>query len=150
MSGLHGVETIELTTGTVAVQTISTAVIGLVGTAPDASGGVCASGTAGSWLLGTALDFTAKQEGRVGNKISVVAVAATEQNAQTVASLKGTTLTITLGTDEHSQVNATADRVTEVVNALGDSPVTAAVSTLNAGSAENNVVSPFSLTLSGG
>ncbi|MCQ5796648.1 phage tail protein, partial [Escherichia coli] len=32
MSGLHGVETIELTTGTVAVQTISTAVIGLVGT----------------------------------------------------------------------------------------------------------------------
>ncbi|MCK3302855.1 phage tail protein, partial [Escherichia coli] len=54
MSGLHGVETIELTTGTVAVQTISTAVIGLVGTAPDASGGVCASGTAGSWLLGTA------------------------------------------------------------------------------------------------
>lgn len=52
MSGLHGVETIELTTGTVAVQTISTAVIGLVGTAPDTSGGVCASVTAGSWLLG--------------------------------------------------------------------------------------------------
>ncbi|ELO5000694.1 phage tail sheath subtilisin-like domain-containing protein [Escherichia coli] len=150
MSGLHGVETIELTTGTVAVQTISTAVIGLVGTAPDASGGVCASGTAGSWLLGTALDFTAKQEGRVGNKISVVAVAATEQNAQTAASLKGTILTITLGTDEHSQVNATVDRVTEVVNALGDSPVTAAASTLNAGGAENKVVSPFSLTLSGG
>ncbi len=150
MSGLHGVETIELTTGTVAVQTISTAVIGLVGTAPDASGGVCASGTAGSWLLGTALDFTAKQEGRVGNKISVVAVAATEQSAQTTASLEGATVTITLGTDEHSQVNATADRVTEAVNALGDSPVTAAVSPLNAGGAENNVVSPFSLTLSGG
>ncbi len=80
-------------------------------------------------LLGTALDFTAKLEGRVGNKISVVAVAATEQNAQTVASLEGTTLTITLGTDEHSQVNATVDCVTEAVNALGDSPVTAAVST---------------------
>lgn len=150
MSGLHGVETIELTTGTVAVQTISTAVIGLVGTAPDASGGACASGTAGSWLLGTALDFTAKQEGRGGNMISVVAVAATEQSAQTAASLEGSTLTITLGTDEHSQVNATVDRVAEVVNALGDSPVTAAVSTLNAGGAENNVVSPFSLTLSGG
>ncbi|STL15645.1 major tail sheath protein [Escherichia coli] len=37
-----------------------------------------------------------------------------------------------------------------MVNALGDSPVTAAVSTLNAGGAENNEVSPFSLTLSGG
>ncbi|EHK5654351.1 phage tail protein, partial [Escherichia coli] len=98
----------------------------------------------------TALDFTAKLEGRAGNKISVVAVAATEQNAQTVASLEGTTLTITLGTDEHSQVNATVDCVTEAVNALGDSPVTAAVSSLNAGGAENNVVSPFSLTLSGG
>ena len=38
MSQLHGVETIELTSGTVAVTTIQTAIIGLVGTAPDASG----------------------------------------------------------------------------------------------------------------
>ena len=44
MSQLHGVETIELTSGTVAVTTIQTAIIGLVGTAPDASGGTAASG----------------------------------------------------------------------------------------------------------
>lgn len=34
MANLHGVETIELTSGTVAVTTIQTAIIGLVGTAP--------------------------------------------------------------------------------------------------------------------
>lgn len=39
MANLHGVETIELTSGTVAVTTIQTAIIGLVGTAPDASAG---------------------------------------------------------------------------------------------------------------
>ena len=44
MSQLHGVETIELTSGTVAVTTIQTAIIGRVGTAPDASGGTAASG----------------------------------------------------------------------------------------------------------
>jgi phage tail sheath protein FI len=40
MANLHGVETIELTSGTVAVMTIQTAIIGLVGTAPDASAGI--------------------------------------------------------------------------------------------------------------
>ena len=39
MAQLHGVETIELTSGTVAVTTVRTAIIGLVGTAPDASEG---------------------------------------------------------------------------------------------------------------
>ncbi len=34
MGQLHGVETIELTAGTVAVTTIETAIIGVVGTAP--------------------------------------------------------------------------------------------------------------------
>lgn len=150
MSGLHGVETIELTTGTVAVQTVSTAVIGLVGTAPDASGGVCASGTAGSWLLSSALDFTAKKAGRSGNEISVVANGSTQQNAETTAALEGNTLTITLGTDEHGETNATASRVKEVVNALEDSPVMADTSMLNADSVGEGVVSPFTLTLSGG
>jgi phage tail sheath protein FI len=52
MSNLHGVETIELTSGTVAVMTIQTAIIGLVGTAPDASAGIPAGGTVGhpSWI----------------------------------------------------------------------------------------------------
>ncbi|MGE2103584.1 hypothetical protein ACMFAW_03085 [Citrobacter koseri] len=58
MAQLHGVETIELTSGTVAVTTIQTAIIGLVGTAPDASDGTAASGSSGfgsredrSWVV---------------------------------------------------------------------------------------------------
>ena len=54
MSQLHGVETIELTSGTVAVTTIQTAIIGLVGTAPDASGGkMCIRDSCSSGLLGS-------------------------------------------------------------------------------------------------
>ncbi|UDV36791.1 hypothetical protein [Enterobacter hormaechei] len=64
MANLHGWKTIELTSGTVAVTTIQTAIIGLVGTAPDASAGVAASGTAGTPLLFNEMIFTAAASGR--------------------------------------------------------------------------------------
>lgn len=60
MGQLHGVETIELTAGTVAVTTIETAIIGVVGTAPQAAGAVAATLTAGTPLLDNELTFTAK------------------------------------------------------------------------------------------
>ena len=63
MANLHGVETIELTSGTVAVMTIQTAIIGLVGTAPDASAGIPAGGTVGTPILDNVVDFAATVKG---------------------------------------------------------------------------------------
>ncbi|MBZ4119819.1 phage tail protein, partial [Escherichia fergusonii] len=76
MSQLHGIETIELTSGTVAVTTIQTAIIGLVGTAPESSAGSAAAVTTGTPILDNVLNFTAKERGRAGNVIQVDAVAA--------------------------------------------------------------------------
>lgn len=75
MTRLHGVKTIEIDSGTLSVSTVSTAVIGLVGTAPDATGGVAASGRTGSALTENALVLSAKAAGAEGNAITVLAVA---------------------------------------------------------------------------
>lgn len=111
MSQLHGVETIELTSGTVAVTTIQTAIIGLVGTAPDASGGTAASGSSGTPILDNVIDFTATIKGREGNVINVAALAglpAAENPAAVVTSAswepESLTLKITLGCDEHAVI----------------------------------------------
>ncbi|EEJ2343769.1 phage tail protein, partial [Salmonella enterica subsp. enterica serovar Oslo] len=105
MSGLHGVETIELTSGTVAVETISTAVIGLVGTAPAAATATSSGGVVGSALLDNVLTFRAKTPGRTGNQLKVEAVPAVPdaQNpvaVPTSASYSGTTLSVVLGCDD--------------------------------------------------
>ncbi|HHR6407081.1 TPA: phage tail protein, partial [Providencia alcalifaciens] len=71
MAQLHGVETIELTSGTVSVTTIETAIIGIVGTAPEAAGAAKAACTTGTPLLDNVLTFTANKPGRAGNTIHV-------------------------------------------------------------------------------
>jgi hypothetical protein len=150
MAQLHGVETIELTSGTVAVTTIQTAIIGLVGTAPDASAGTAATGASGTPILDNVVNFTATLTGRAGNVVRVVAQAATPDTDNPAAipttaawDAKMLTLTVTLGCDDKGKLVATASDVVSAVGAVADSKVKAAGE--GAG-----LVSPFSLTLSGG
>lgn len=82
MSELHGVETLEYISGAIAVTTVSTAVIGLVGTAPDAQPATAATGESGSVLLKSRLQFVAAKTGRTGNILKVNAVAATPSAEQ--------------------------------------------------------------------
>lgn len=148
MARLHGVETIELTSGTVAVTTIQTAIIGLVGTAPDASAGVAASGTTGSPLLFNQMVFRAAKAGRAGNQIVVNAVAAKPdiddpQDVPTSASMEENTLTITLGCDEQGEITANSAAVKMAMEGISGVNVTV----IGTGS---GVVTPFLLQLSGG
>lgn len=143
MAELHGVETIELTNGTVAVTTIQTAVIGLVGTAPNASKGTKAQIVTGSTLLDNELTFIAAQHGRQGNQLRVVSVAA-PAGGKTSAAYAAGVLTITLSTDDKGLITATAQEVTDVVLALADSQVSVLPS------AGAGVVGVFSASLAGG
>lgn len=150
MAQLHGVETIELTSGTVAVTTIQTAIIGLVGTAPDASAGTAAAGTAGTPILDNVVSFSADLVGRAGNAIVVNALAgvpATEaaKAVETSAVWDAATLrlTVTLGCDESGVLTATPGDVAGAVNAIVGVKV-------NAAGSGKGVLSPFSLQLSGG
>ncbi|WP_331704381.1 phage tail sheath C-terminal domain-containing protein [Enterobacter ludwigii] len=150
MANLHGVETIELTSGTVAVTTIQTAIIGLVGTAPDASAGTPASAATGTPILDNVVDFTATITGRVGNVILVEAVAGipdaenpADVETSAVWDATGPKLSITLGCDETGKLTATPAEVTAAVAAVADAKVTATGS-------GSGIVSPFSQQLAGG
>ncbi|ELX8411680.1 MULTISPECIES: phage tail sheath C-terminal domain-containing protein [Enterobacter] len=150
MANLHGVETIELTSGTVAVTTIQTAIIGLVGTAPDVSAGTPAAGTVGTPILDNVVEFTATKAGRAGNVLLAEAVAGVP-DAENPAAVETTavwdatalTLTITLGCDESGKLTATPAEVVTAVNAVADVKVTAK-------GTGSGIVTPFSLQLSGG
>lgn len=150
MSELHGVETIELTQGTVAVTTIRTAVIGLAGTAPDAAQGTVAALQTGSALLDSQMVFSAKTPGVAGNKYSVTAAAAILDPADSKEIMPAIkyvdgVLDITLGIDDKGEVTTTAAEVMTLVNALADSDITAAVTGEATG-----IVLPFSEALAGG
>ncbi|HCM9647859.1 phage tail sheath C-terminal domain-containing protein [Enterobacter bugandensis] len=150
MANLHGVETIELTSGTVAVTTIQTAIIGLVGTAPDASAGTPAAGTVGTPILDNVVEFTATKAGRAGNVLLAEAVAGVP-DAENPAAVETTavwdatalTLTITLGCDESGKLTATPAEVVTAVSAVADVKVTVK-------GTGSGIVTPFSLQLSGG
>ena len=149
MSELHGVETIELTAGTMAVTTIKTAVIGLVGTAPDASLGTCARGTAGTELLDNLLSFEADQPGRSGNQYKVIAVAAVPDNSmpepiESSADYHSGILTLTLGCDAEGRVTARAYEIVALVAQLAHSKIRLLPTD------GQGVIMPFSVELSGG
>ena len=150
MANLHGVETIELTSGTVAVTTIQTAIIGLVGTAPDASAGTPASASTGTPILDNVVEFAATVAGRAGNVVVVEAVAGipNEENPAAIETsaawnAEALTLTITLGCDETGKLTATPSAVAAAVGAVDDVEVTATGS-------GSGVVIPFRLQLAGG
>lgn len=150
MAQLHGVETIEITSGTIAVMTIQTAIIGVVGTAPDASAGTPATGTTGTPILDNVVNFTAKIAGRAGNVITVQAVPGTPdpetpEAVETTAAWDTTALrlTVTLGCDESGVLVATPDEVAAAVLVIDGVK-------LSASGKGTGVVAPFNLQLSGG
>lgn len=150
MSELHGVETIELTQGTVAVTTIRTAVIGLAGTAPDAEPGTAATLQTGSVLLDSVVVFSAKNIGTAGNKYIVTATPAVvdpdkPEAVTATAEFKDGTLSIRLGVDEKGEAVTTAAELVTLVNGVATSDIGAVLTGKGEG-----VVSPFSEQLAAG
>ncbi|WP_368900352.1 phage tail sheath C-terminal domain-containing protein [Mixta calida] len=148
MAELHGVETIELASGSVAVTTIQTAIIGLVGTAPDAAGAVAATAASGSPLTDNQIIFRAAEAGSSGNFITVNATPAEFDPASPAAIESRATwsdgsLTLILGCNEQGDLVATARELVDLINDIEKTGVTAVGS--GAG-----VVMPFTLTLEGG
>lgn len=144
---LHGIKTIELMSGTVAIQTIPTAVIGLVGTAPDAAPARAAEAQAGSRILGTVIRLTAKLAGRAGNEISVEANVAPSAVPGTTAILDKKRIIVTLATGVDGSSIAPVSAVVSIINSLAGTPVVASVDT---GSDAAAIMPPFSAALAGG
>ena len=137
---LHGIELVEIEEGGRTVRTVKSSVIGLVGTAPQASTARTAALTLGQGEA--ALTFTAKAPGVLGNSLRVQIRAATEPEAPLVVGLDtrtpGTTLiNVTLATDLDGARISTAD---EVAKALMAEPGIATLLSVAAGGEGTGIV----------
>ena len=123
---LHGIEVIELTTGTRPIQTVRSSVIGLIGTAPGASGDTKATLTLGAG--NAAILLTSKLAGVAGNMISVRLAAPAGANAALGVVVTGNDILVNLATGAVAgTVTSTAAQVIAAItgNAAADALVTA-------------------------
>ncbi|MCG6372778.1 phage tail sheath subtilisin-like domain-containing protein [Vibrio fluvialis] len=133
---LHGVEVIEIDDGSRPIQTVKSAVIGLVGTAPDAAAAVAATLTLGSTVLKDGLVFTAKKTGTEGNAISIEMVAPDAVNTPLSVTVDGNKITVTLATDAQKVLTSTAAQVKAIIDADADAKVLVSVVVLADGSGD--------------
>lgn len=97
----HGVRVIEINEGTRPIRTISTAVIGLIATAPDAAPEVKAALTIGD------LTFTSKLYGALGNEISIHLRDPKANNAALSIAVTGRAIVANLATDATGVITTT-------------------------------------------
>lgn len=145
---LHGVEVIEIDDGSRPIQTVKSAVIGLVGTAPDALGATAASVQLGSEVLNDGLLFTAKTGGASSNALSVTLAEPAKAATTLTVSVSGQKITITLVKDDKGAITSTAKDVAAAVVASAEASALVEVSALGDGSGD--VMSASETYLSGG
>jgi len=112
---LHGVEVIELDYGARPISTVRSSVIGVIGTAPDAQSQTAAALTFGDAAQNTALTFTAKAAGSLGNQISVRLRAPDGASSALSVSVKDRAITVSLATNGGGSVTSTAAQVRAAV-----------------------------------
>lgn len=140
---LHGAQVVEISDGPRPIRTVNSAVIGLVGTAPDAEAAVAASATLGSGTA--ALTITAAAAGVDGNAISVrLRNPGSVSQALSVA-LSGQAITVNLATDADGDIISTADAIKTALDA--NAGIAALVDVTSGGA---GVVSPTATVLLAG
>lgn len=118
----HGVRVIEINEGTRPIRTISTAVIGLIATAPDAAPEVKASLNIGD------LTFTSKLYGALGNEISIHLRDPKANNAALSIAVTGRAIVANLATDAAGVITTTETALAAAIaaNAAANALVTVA------------------------
>ncbi|ENM5827491.1 phage tail sheath subtilisin-like domain-containing protein [Vibrio metoecus] len=145
---LHGGEVIEIDDGSRPIQTVKSAVIGLVGTAPLSAAATSAALTIGTAILNDGLKLTAVKTGTEGNAISVEVLAPTAASAELAVTVTNNKISIQLASDESGALTTTA---TELASALMADPAAKALVTAVALGDGSGDVAPASRSyLSGG
>ena len=149
---LHGVEVIEITSGSQPIRTLASSEIGLVGTAPNSQSAVSATLLTGVVASNNALTFTAASTlaGVLGNNVSVRFVNPNANSQALAVSVAGNVVTVSLATGSTGTITSTG---AQVVTALAASTAASALLTVanTSGSTGAGVVAAFaSSALSGG
>ncbi|EJG1697270.1 phage tail sheath subtilisin-like domain-containing protein [Vibrio parahaemolyticus] len=133
---LHGVEVIEIDDGSRPIQTVKSAVIGLVGTAPGAAAAVAATLPLGSAILNDGLVFTAKTAGTEGNAISIEVVDPAAADEALAVMVDGNKVKVTLATDASKVITSTAVDIKAAIEADADANALVSVAVLGDGSGD--------------
>ncbi|HFG1866728.1 TPA: phage tail sheath C-terminal domain-containing protein [Vibrio cholerae] len=145
---LHGAEVIEIDDGSRPIQTVKSAVIGLVGTAPLSAAATSAALTIGTAILNDGLKLTAVKTGTEGNAISVEVLAPTAASSELAVTVTNNKISIQLASDESGALTTTA---TELASALMADPAAKVLVTAVALGDGSGDVAPVSRAyLSGG
>lgn len=145
----HGVRVVEINEGTRPIRTVSTAVIGLLATAPEAAAAVAAALTLEFQSSNSGVTFTAATAGRAGNNLRVRYRDPGEaESALAITVRDGKDISIRLATDIDGEIITTADDIVTAIN--GDADASALV-TAEATGTGAGLVAPRSYTnLTGG
>lgn len=114
---LHGVEVLEIDAGPRPIATVRSAVIGIVGTAPDSAAEVKATLSTGVVASNNALTWTAKLAGVLGNKISVRLVDPKANDAALAITVSGQAITASLATGPTGTITTTAAALKTAIEA---------------------------------
>jgi len=144
---LHGVQVLEVDTGSRPIRSVRSSVIGLVGSGDNDE--IKASIEIG--LTNAKLKYTAVDElGAGGNSVQVRAVNPGTNNASLAVTVSGNLITVSLATDGSAAATSTASQVLAAVNASGAASALV-VASLGTGSSGASVYQPHSATnLAGG
>lgn len=111
----HGVRVLEINEGTRPIRTIQTAIIGLVGTAPDAETALAANTTIAFTAANTGVVFTAAEAGEAGNDIRIRYVKPASASAALAVTVDGKDITVSLATDINGDISSTAGDVVTAI-----------------------------------
>lgn len=120
MSYLHGVEVLDIDAGPRPIQTVASAVIGLVGTAPDAQKVAQATLTTGTVATNNALVLTAVLLGAAGNGITVTYKDPRSNSAPLSIAVSGKDIVVSLATSAAGALTSTAAQILAAINANAD------------------------------
>ncbi|WP_222845170.1 phage tail sheath protein [Vreelandella nanhaiensis] len=144
----HGARVTEINEGTRPIRTISTAVIGLAATAPNASPGVAARAVINGLATAGNLTYTAAQVGITGNNIRVTHLHPGEPSTAINISVLEKHITVTLATDADGELLSTADEVASAIDA--DNAASALVNVTVAGDGQGIASTAQGVRLAGG
>lgn len=145
----HGVRVLEVNEGTRTIRTVSTAVIGLVATAPDALPGVAAEAVVPAIANNADVLVNALTVGTAGNKIRVRYVDPESASATLEVTVSDKDITVSLATDAEGALASTANQVVTAIN--GSAEASALVTAANdAGNDGSGLVNAVDFTTLGG
>lgn len=147
---LHGVEVVNIDAGPRPIATVNSAIIGLIGTAPNSQAEVKATLTTGTVAANNGITYTSTLTGDLGNKSSIALVDPKANSAALSVTVSGLDITVNLATSGAGAITTTA---TQLLAAIAASTAASALVTAAATGASTGagVVAALSKTfLSGG